>query len=119
MNYNIVGYFLYLLFTLTVIIKVGLLCYKHGKIYSLQIFNGNKELTQQTNTLLLLAYYLFNFGYCFVTIYNWQKVHTWQQCLSNICEKAGFILFMLGVLHIINMLSLIYFSNKQKDFYHF
>jgi DNA modification methylase len=114
MNYNILGYSIYLIFTFIVIVKVGLLCYKHGKIYSLQIFNNDVELTERTNNILLLCYYLFNLGYCLVTIYTWQKINDWQHCIASVCSKAGLILLSVGILHLINIVTIIYISHKQK-----
>lgn len=114
MNYNILGYSIYLIFTFTVIVKVGLLCYKHGKVYSLQIFNGDTELTERTNNILLLCYYLFNLGYCLITIYSWQKINDWQHCISSVCSKTGFILLTVGILHLLNIITIIYISHKQK-----
>ena len=114
MNYNILGYSIYLIFTFTVIVKVGLICYHHGKVYSLQIFNGDIELTERTNNILLLCYYLFNLGYCLITIYTWQKTENWQQCIEAVCKKAGFILISIGTLHLINIVTIIYISHKQK-----
>jgi uncharacterized membrane protein HdeD (DUF308 family) len=114
MNYNILGYCIYLFFTFTVIVYVGLLCFKNGKVYSLQIFNNDEELTNTTNNILLLCYYLFNLGYCLATIYNWQAVKTWQNCIESVCKKAGLILITIGVLHLINIIIIIYISYKQK-----
>lgn len=115
MNYNIVGYGIYLVFTFTVIIYVGLVCYKHGKVYSLQIFSGNEELTIRTNNILLVSYYLFNLGYCLVTIYTWQELHNWRDCIESISRKAGCILLTVGVLHMINIFTILFISQKYTN----
>ncbi|HLK30900.1 MAG TPA: hypothetical protein VKT28_20150 [Puia sp.] len=114
MNYNIIGYCIYLLFTFTVIVYVGLACYKHGKTYCFQIFDGDKELTMRTNNILLMCYYLFNLGYCLVTIYNWHALNNWKECLDSVAMKAGAILTGIGILHIINIIALIYFSHRKN-----
>ena len=118
MNYNIIGYAIYLLFTFTIIVYVGKLCYRHGKIYSLQIFNGNEELTNRTNSILLLCYYLFNLGYCLLTIYSWETINTWKACMENICMRAGFILISIGILHLINIGAIIFISQKKNILHH-
>ncbi len=115
MNYNITGYCIYLSFTFTVIVYVGLICYKHGQVYCLQIFNGNEELTKRTNNILLTSYYLFNMGYCLITINNWQSLYSWKECIDSLSRKSGLILIAIGFLHFLNIISLIYISQKQKN----
>ena len=116
MNYNITGYCIYLVFTFTIIVYVGIHCYKFGKVYSLQIFNGNEELTIRTNNILLLCYYLFNLGYCLQTIYHWKSLNNWKDCLDSISHKSGFILVTIGILHFLNIILILYISHKQKYF---
>jgi hypothetical protein len=114
MNYNIVAYCLYLFFTFTVIIYVGLVCYKNGKVYSLQIFGGDEELTLRTNNILLLCYYLFNLGYCLINIYNWNHIDNWRYCIESVSQKAGIILTAIGILHLFNILAIIYIAQRKK-----
>lgn len=118
MNYNIAGYCIYLFFTFTIIVYVGQLCYKNGKVYSLQIFKGDIDLTNNTNNILLLCYYLFNLGYCLITIYSWQTLYSWKECINSVSIKAGLILMSLGALHLMNITILLFISHKQKYFSH-
>ena len=115
MNYSIVAYCTYLFFTFSVIIYVGLVCHQHGKVYSLQIFNGNKEISDRTNNILLLCYYLFNLGYCLLTLYTWPKIADLKACIEQVAHRAGTILYILGILHCINIFLIIFISYHQQD----
>lgn len=117
MNYNILAYCIYLLFTFTVIVKVGKICYHHGKVYSLQIFDNDAEFTNRVNNILLVCYYLLNLGYCLLTISTWQIVVSWQQCIETVAIKAGTILITIGIIHFINIAAIIYIS-KHHTFSH-
>ena len=114
MNYSILAYVLYLLFTFTVIVYVGLVCHKNGKIYSLQIFNGDEELSNRTNHILLLCYYLFNLGYCLLTIYTWPNIADWKNCINQVAYRAGTILYILGIMHCINIFMIIFIAHRQQ-----
>jgi len=116
MNYNILGYIIYLLFTFTVILYVGQLCYRNGKIYSLRVFKGDEELTEKTNRILLVCYYLFNLGYCLLVIYSWQSLTNWRECIETVALKAGAILISLGILHLSNMGIILYIAHHKNYF---
>lgn len=116
MNYTIIGYGIYLIFTGTIIVYVGLQCYKYGKIYSLQILGGDETLSIRINNILLLCYYLFNLGYCLLTLYNWGAIDSWAVCLAAISLRTGTILISIGILHLINIAAILYIAHKQKYF---
>ncbi|MEO0046422.1 MAG: hypothetical protein RL705_1613, partial [Bacteroidota bacterium] len=81
MNLNILGYPIYLLITIFIIVKVGRICYQNGNIYVAQLIPDHIDLCHKINQVLLLGYYLMNIGYCAMTLISWEKIITFNQLI--------------------------------------
>ncbi len=106
MNLNIVGYIIYLSITAIIIIKVGKICYTNGSIYVAQLIPDHKDLCLKINQVLLVAYYLFNLGYCAITLIQWSTISSYYELIEVISTKTAIILFLLATLHYLNILIL-------------
>lgn len=113
MNYNIFSYLIYGCMTIYIIYWVGKLFHRNGRIFILRLFRQNEALTDTTNNLLLLAYYLFNIGYAILQFSFWEKVSGLRSMIASICMKTGFLILILAVTHYFNMM-LIYFLSKRN-----
>ena len=111
---NTIAYIIYLLLTYLITVHVGLKFYKNGRLYILYLLNGDKELTNFINRLLLVGYYLLNLGYAAIMISFWQIITSWIDLFISICVMTGRIMLTLGFIHFINM-TVIYFLSKQKQ----
>ncbi len=98
----------------TIIIRIGQLCYTNGFIYAMQIFDNDSHLTLSTNKILLVCYYLLNLGYTLFSIGTWSKIHDKAQMIADLSSKMGILLFLLGVIHILNILLIIYIAYFKK-----
>lgn len=114
MNYNIVSYCIYSLITIFIIYKVGQLCYTNGRIFILQLFEGDESVTDTTNNILLMAYYLFNIGYAVIQFSYWVTVHNLAELISSIAFKSGVLTIILAVTHYCNIATLMLLSKKKK-----
>lgn len=112
MNYNIISYLIYSCITIFIIIWVGKLFYTHGRIFILRLFHQNKSLTDTTNNILLLAYYLFNMGYAVLQFSFWETVTDPESMIASVSLKTGILIMILAVTHYFNMI-LIYFLSKR------
>ena len=113
MNYNIFSYLIYGCMTIYIIYCVGKLFHRNGRIFILRLFRQNEALTDTTNNLLLLAYYLFNIGYAILQFSFWEKVSGLRSMIASISMKTGFLILILAVTHYFNMM-LIYFLSKRN-----
>lgn len=104
MNLNVIGYILYLAITAIIIIKVGRICYENGSVYVAHLIPQHEDLCHKINQILLVAYYLFNLGYCAITLIHWNTIITYAELLEIICKKTAIILFLLATLHYLNIL---------------
>jgi len=114
MNYNILSYMVYGCITVYIIYYVGRLFHRNGRIFILRLFHENGSLTDTTNNILLMAYYLFNTGYCVVQFSFWKKVSGMDTMISSIAVKTGVLVLILAVTHYFNMLLIYYLSNKNN-----
>lgn len=116
MNYNIAAYLFYLVMMIFIIVFVGRLFHKNGRIFILSLFEHDSEMTDKVNNILLIAYYLFNIGYAFVTLRHWEKGLNLQTLISSVGENTGILIFILSVTHYFNM-GMIYFLSKHKSLF--
>ncbi|OIV43295.1 hypothetical protein [Flavobacterium johnsoniae] len=112
MNLNILGYFIYLSITIFIILKVGKICYKNGNIYVAELIPNHADLCQKINQVLLLGYYLLNIGYCAMTLISWQKIISSAQLIETIGTKTAIIVFIISVLHYLNIIILTKYIHK-------
>ncbi|MEO6455371.1 MAG: hypothetical protein ABIN97_14925 [Ginsengibacter sp.] len=113
MNYNIASYLVYGCVTIYIIYYVGKLFHSNGRIFILRLFHENESLTDTTNNILLMAYYLFNIGYCVVQFSFWEKITALDTMIASISMKTGILVMILAVTHYFNI-SLIYFLSKRN-----
>lgn len=111
---NTIAYIIYLLLTYLITVHVGLRFYKNGRLYILNLLNGDQELTNFINRLLLVGYYLLNLGYAAMMISIWEAITNWIDLFTSISIMTGRIMLTLGVIHFMNM-TVIYFLSKQKQ----
>ncbi len=116
MNYNVPAYMIYLTLMIFIIVYVGKLFYRNGRIFILALFGNNAVLTDHVNHVLLVAYYLFNIGYAFFTIRYWERIANMQSLISMITRNMGVLIFILALTHYMNMLLIYYFSKKKSLF---
>ena len=90
------------------------MCYTNGLVYAMQIFNNDKQLTLSTNKILLICYYLLNLGYTLFSIGTWPQIHDIAQMIADLSSKMGILLLLLGIIHITNMLVIVYVAYFKK-----
>lgn len=113
MNYNISSYLIYSWISIYIIYWVGKLFHSNGRIFILRLFDQNESLTDTTNNILLIAYYLFNIGYVVLQFSFWEKVTSMEAMIASISMKAGLLLMILAIAHYLNIM-IIYFLSKKK-----
>ena len=113
MNYNIMAYLLYGCITVYIIYWVGKAFYRNGRIFILRLFHQQEAMTDTTNNILLMAYYLFNIGYAIIQFSFWEKVDSIANLISSIATKTGILVMILAITHYFNILLIYFLSNKK------
>jgi hypothetical protein len=112
MNLNILSYSIYLTITAIIIFIVGQILYRNGNVFVSQLVPNHENLCKKVNKNLLLGYYLLNLGYCAITILSWEKIETVNQLVRIIAYKTSIILFIIGILHYLNIFMITNYIKK-------
>lgn len=115
MNYNILSYTLYFLILLFVVLYVGAMLYKNGRPFLINTFSGNITVADAVNKFLLSGYYLTNIGYTIIALKVRIIVESPIQLLHVVSYKVGAIVLTLGIMHCVNIISLVAIGKRKKS----
>lgn len=115
MDYNLIGYGLYLSITAFIILRVGQLCYQNGNVFVLELMPGHHDLCIRINKILLAAYYLLNIGYCLITLVQWETIHSPPQLVEMVAFRSSLIICIISVLHYLNIYIITHHTQKLID----
>src|SRR5881397_2329396 len=103
MNWLIITYIAYLGITIALTIWVAHTLHKNGRLFLVDVFHGNEPLADSVNHLLVVGFYLINFGYVTLALKMSQKVTSTQSSIEALSQKVGYVLLVLGVMHFFNL----------------
>ena len=103
MDYNVLGYGIFITVIVFIIVVVGKICYLNGNIFVAELIPDHFDLCQQINKSLLVSYYLVNIGYCAMTLVGWETIISLQQLIEVMAVKVAIIVCILSVLHYLNI----------------
>jgi hypothetical protein len=103
MDFNILGYGIFIIVIAFIIIVVGKICYRNGNIFVAELIPEHLDLCQQINKSLLVSYYLVNIGYCAMTLVGWETITSSQQLIEVMAIKVATIVCILCILHYLNI----------------
>src|ERR1044071_6259938 len=115
MNYLTITYSFYLLISVAFTIWVGRTLFKHGRLFLIEIFHGNIELADAVNKLLLIGFYLVNFGYATFALATSHDVDDATSMIERLSLKVGGIILILGFMHFFNLFVLFRLRRKAKE----
>lgn len=116
---NILAYLLYFVITYFITVKAGLIFYRNGKVYILQLLNGDEKLTVFINKMLLTGYYLLNLGYASMAIRSWNTIENWGALIVTVTGLTGKIMLILAIIHFFNMSVIYLFARHKNQFSHY
>ena len=112
MNNVLVLYAAYLIITIVLTIWVAHTLFKNGQVFLIDIFHGNKELSEAVNNLLWVGFYLVNIGYAVYTLRTTDPIQTARELVEVLSLKIGAIILILGCMHFMNMF--IFFRLRKR-----
>ena len=96
-------YLIYLVISLGVVLSVGIVLYRKGKVFPYEAFD-NRELADSINSLLLIGYYLINIGYTSLVLKAYDTPQNAAEMVEILSAKLGAVLIVLGIMHFFNIL---------------
>ena|ERR1700749_2666179 len=115
MNYNLPAYCIYFIVLLFIVLYVGVVLYKNGRPFLLNIFSGNNTLADAINKFLLAGYYLVNIGYTILFLKIPDNVNSYIKMFNILGTKVGGIVFTLGIMHCINIISFVSIGKTRRQ----
>ncbi len=97
------SYFVYLAISLTVTVWVARTLHRRGRIFLVDAFQGQGELADSVNHLLVVGFYLINVGYVAFALKTGDNPVNLRQAIELVSDKLGLVLLVLGLMHFFNL----------------
>lgn len=104
MNATVVTYGAYLFIALPLTVWVARNLFRNGRVFLVDCFHGNESLADSVNQLLLVGFYLVNFGFVALYLKLAGEVHEVRGIFEALSGKLGVVLLVLGGMHFLNLL---------------
>lgn len=103
MDILIITYLLYLAISIALTIWVAQTLFKNGRIFLVDVFRGNESLADSVNHLLVVGFYLINFGYVSLALKLGYQLENMREGIEALSWKIGLVLVVLGGMHFFNL----------------
>jgi hypothetical protein len=103
MTIGITTYLIYLTISIALTVWVARTLHKNGRVFLVDVFHGNEALADSVNHLLVVGFYLINFGYVSLALKLGYVVADAQQGIEALSVKIGMVLIVLGGMHFFNL----------------
>ena len=83
--------------------------HKNGRLFLVKSLNENGAIADSINHLLLVGFYLVNFGFISLALQYGTKPQNVVEVIEFLSTKIGLAIVVLGIMHFFNMGALILF----------
>lgn len=115
-NIIITTYAAYILISVVLTIWVARTLHKNGRVFLVEVFNGDEALADSVNHLLVVGFYLINFGYVTLALKIMGNLETYRAGVEALSYKIGLVLLVLGGMHFFNLLIFQRIHRKPRFF---
>jgi hypothetical protein len=102
-NIIVLTYVVYLLISVALTIWVARTLHNRGAIFLIDAFQGNSELANSVNHLLVVGFYLINIGFVSLALKTAATIVTSRAAIELLSDKVGMVLLVLGGMHFFNL----------------
>ena len=103
MNATVISYGIYLVIALPLTMWVARNLFRNGRIFLVDCFHGNEFLADSVNQLLVMGFYLVNFGFVSLYLKLADEVRDVRGIFEALSGKLGVVLLVLGGMHFFNL----------------
>ena len=103
MTIGITTYLVYLAISIALTVWVARTLHKNGRVFLVDVFHGNDALADSVNHLLVVGFYLINFGYVSMALKLGYVINDAQEGIEALSVKIGMVLIVLGGMHFFNL----------------
>tara|TARA_Y100000758_G_C15914985_1_gene372938 strand:- start:125 stop:502 length:378 start_codon:yes stop_codon:yes gene_type:complete len=108
-------YIAYTIISIAMIIWVARTLHRNGRVFLLEAFKDREEMADSVNHLLVVGFYLINFGFILLFLRFGTKPETLVEGIEYIATKLGVVLLVLGAMHFFNIFN---FDRMRKKGLH-
>lgn len=103
MDATFITYVVYVLISVALTVWVGRTLHRNGRPFLVDVFGERAELADSVNHLLVVGFYLINFGYISLALKLAEVVQTATGAVEAVSHKVGLVLVVLGCMHFFNL----------------
>ncbi|HEY0408362.1 MAG TPA: hypothetical protein VGC89_21685 [Pyrinomonadaceae bacterium] len=103
MDITIITYLTYLAVSIALTIWVAQTLFRNGRVFLVDVFRGNESLADSVNHLLVVGFYLINFGYVSLALKLGYELENMREGIEALSWKIGLVLVVLGGMHFFNL----------------
>ena len=103
MDIMVTAYLIYLVISVALTVWVGRTLFKNGRVFLVDVFHGNESLADSVNHLLVVGFYLINFGYVSLALELGYNIESSRRAIEALSWKIGLVLLVLGGMHFFNL----------------
>jgi hypothetical protein len=96
-------YLVYLMVSMGMTLWVAAKLGKHGKVFLADVFNHDEHLAASVNQLLVIGFYLINFGFVALWLQTDDQIASPSDAVETLGVKLGTVALAVGVVHLINV----------------
>ena len=96
-------YLMYLCLSIGLTVWVAQTLFKNGRVFLVDVFQGNEALADSVNHLLVVGFYLINLGYVSLALRIGYDVTSMREGIEALSWKVGLVLVVLGGMHFFNL----------------
>jgi hypothetical protein len=100
----VVTYAAYSIISVFLTVWVARTLHKNGRVFLIEVFGGDEALADSVNHLLVVGFYLINFGYVTLALKIGGEIADTRQGIEALSYKIGLVLLVLGGMHFFNLL---------------
>jgi len=93
----------YVAISVLLTVWTGRTLYRGGRTFLVDVFHGKEALADSVNRLLVVGFYLLNFGFVCFNLRLGSHVTSVGEAFEALASKVGLVLFVLGGLHFFNL----------------
>jgi uncharacterized membrane protein HdeD (DUF308 family) len=103
---SFIEYGIYFVSALAITLWVGRILFRSGRAFLVDAFHGNAAMADSVNNLLIIGFYLVNFGFMLLFLPTGTPPERGITVAEHLSWKLGVVVIVLGVMHLINLIVL-------------
>lgn len=103
MNVSLYAYLAYVAISIGLCVWVGRTLHQNGRAFLVDVFANRQDLADSVNHLLVVGFYLINFGYMSLALKVATPPTTPTEAVETLSWKVGLVLVVLGGMHFFNL----------------